>query len=481
MSVMLLIFMLMLAFSRAEHQTLCTSNACFTLHLDAVSFDQAHRTCEDNGGNLMTITNRQEEDTLRTLLSQTPEQEKPLKIRIGLKRLRGTCVISHAPLRGFQWVSGAKDSQYSNWGREPQSTCHERCVGVTYHPTARNHMKWTDVSCIKPVPYVCKFYFQGMCSALTLLGRGKITYTAPFSKESQNYQMKSLPVGTFADVTCSDREPLYSLCAKTHGDLYAWSNPGPFCQTHRSCVTENGGCEHVCDVVGDEVMCSCNDGYELNEDGLSCGLKNVCFEDTCQYQCVMGETGFTCLCPQGLELASDQRTCSDVDECLLQEVCGGHVCVNSEGSYACHCKEGFEMADGECRDLDECVSSTCEHTCLNNIGSFSCQCYGGFELSENGRSCEDIDECLVDSCKFECVNTRGSFLCACPIGFQLDRNGECFPNVAPQCPRLSLHRSRRPFWKSRKTLRSLSDHNLRPRFDHPAGGSGGDNAWNLDI
>lgn len=424
----------MFAFSHAEHQTLCTSNACFTLHLNAVSFDKARSNCDDNGGYLMTIRNREEEDTLRTLLSQTPEQEKLLKIRIGLKLHRGSCVISHTALKGFQWVSGEEDSQYSNWGRKPQDTCHERCVTVTYHPTGHNHMKWVDGSCNKDFPYVCKFYFQGMCNALTVSGHGQITYTAPFSKESQNYQMKSLPVGTYADITCTDQDPLYSVCTKTHDNLYAWSKPGPFCQTNRSCATKNGGCEHVCNQEGDEVICSCRDGYELNEDGLYCRLINMCFEDTCQYQCAMGDTGFTCLCPQGLELASDQRTCLDVDECLSPDVCGEHLCVNTEGSYACNCKEGFKMIDGECRDFNECMRSTCEHLCLNTVGSFSCQCYDGFELSEDGQSCQDIDECLVDRCKFECVNTRGSFLCACPIGFQLDRNGECFPSVVPSEP-----------------------------------------------
>lgn len=428
---MLLIFLLMFAFSRAEHQTLCTSNACFTLHLNAVSFDKARSNCNDNGGYLMTIRNREEEDVLRALLSETPEEEKPLKIRIGLKLLRESCVISHAVLKGFKWVSGEEDSLYANWGKEPKSTCHERCVSVTYHPMGHNQIKWIDGSCNKEAPYVCMFYFQGMCSALTLLGHGQITYTAPFSKESQNYQMKSLPVGTYADITCSDQEPLYSLCSKTHNNHYAWSNPGPFCQNDRSCTVKNGGCEHVCNQEGDEVICSCRDGYELNKDGLSCNLKNLCFEDTCQYQCIMGETGFTCLCPLGLELESDKRTCMDIDECLEREVCGDHMCINTEGSYSCKCKEGFEMIDGECKDVDECRSSRCEHTCLNHLGSFSCQCYDGFELSEDGQLCEDIDECLVDSCTFECVNTRGSFLCVCPIGFQLDRDGECFPTVVP--------------------------------------------------
>lgn len=428
---MLVIFLSLFAFSRAEHQTLCTSNACFTLHSNPVSFDEANLNCEDNGGYLMTIRNSEEEDALRTLLALYPEQEKQIKIRIGLKLRRETCVISHAALKGFKWVSGEEDSHYSNWWRDPRSTCNKRCVSVTYHPTGHNHMKWIDGSCKEPAPYVCKFYFKGMCNALTLSGHGQIFYTAPFSVESHNYRMKSLPVGTYADITCSgEEESLYSLCTKTHDDVYAWTIPGPFCQTNRSCVIKNGGCEHVCSQEGDDVICSCNSGYELHEDGFSCGLKSKCFEDTCQYHCIMGETGFKCLCPHGLELGLDKRSCFDIDECLSRNVCGEHLCVNTEGSYTCRCKEGFEMIDGECRDVDECTNSTCEQNCLNDIGSFSCQCDDGFELSKDGRSCEDINECLVHSCKFECVNTRGSFLCACPVGFQLDRHGECFPNDA---------------------------------------------------
>ncbi|KAJ0062694.1 hypothetical protein NL108_004332 [Boleophthalmus pectinirostris] len=424
---MLLIFLLMLTFSNAEYETLCTSNACFTLHLDGLSFVEANTNCNNNGGYLMTIRSKEEEDILQTLLSQISLQEKHFKIRIGLKLHRESCVISQEPLKGFKWVSGAEDSEYSNWGREPHSTCHERCVSISYNPMSHSHLKWTDGSCLKPFPYVCMFYFKGMCKALTISGPGQITYTVPFSKESQNYQLKLLPVGTYVDIMCDGQEPFYILCSNAHNKGYTWSKPGPFCQTNRSCAIKNGGCEHVCKQEGKEVTCSCNNSYELNEDGVSCGLKNMCSENTCQHQCIMGETGFTCLCPDGMELSSDQRSCLDIDECASQEVCREGSCVNTEGSYICSCEEGFEMIHGHCKDIDECVTSKCEHTCSNSVGSFSCDCNNGFKLSEDGYSCEDINECLGSICKFECVNTRGSFVCACPSGYQVDRSGVCFP------------------------------------------------------
>uniref|UniRef100_A0A3B3ZZD6 Thrombomodulin n=1 Tax=Periophthalmus magnuspinnatus TaxID=409849 RepID=A0A3B3ZZD6_9GOBI len=447
---MLLIFLLMLTFCNAEHQTLCTSNTCFTLHLNGLSFEEAYKNCDDNGGYLVTIRSKEEEDTLRMVLSQISPQEKPFKIRIGLKVDKGSCVISNALLKGFKWVSGAQDSQYSNWGKEPPSTCHERCVHIHYNPVGDNNLKWFDSSCNKVWPYVCKFYFRGMCTALTNLGHGQITYTVPFSRESQSYQMQSLPVGTYADITCDGQDPFYSLCSKTHENIYAWTKPGPFCQKNRSCAIKNGGCEHVCNQEEKELICSCNNDYELNEDGLSCRLKNMCFEDTCQHQCIMGKMGFTCLCPQGMELSSDQRTCLDIDECV-NSICE-QTCLNSIGSFSCLCSNGFDLSkDGySCEDINEygyrcscyegyapdtedprrcklhCAKEKCPPVC-DKIDNSVCSCPDGYIKNEH--VCEDIDECEMRQCEQKCKNSFGSFKCSCYKGFILKDQVKCMPTT----------------------------------------------------
>ena len=36
------------------------------------------------------------------------------------------------------------------------------------------------------------------------------------------------------------------------------------------CLEENGGCEHICNNTEDSFVCSCNQGYEIDEDALSC-------------------------------------------------------------------------------------------------------------------------------------------------------------------------------------------------------------------
>ncbi|KAM7376693.1 hypothetical protein PAMP_006406 [Pampus punctatissimus] len=430
---MLLSFLLLLVNSfkesGAQHETLCISNACFSLHMDKVSFKEAHFNCVYNGGNLMTVRDREEENVLRSLLSQIQRrQHRGLKFWIGLKLHKGDCVLPDKTLRGFKWVSGEENSHYSNWEKEPVDTCIERCVRVNY-TSGQNQLKWVAETCKKNNFYACKFYFKGMCKPLALQGPGQITYTAPFSEKPQRSEMESFPFGTYAEILCSDQQlPHLSVCVVD--SVYHWTNPGPFCKTGKqNCTINNAGCEHLCHQDADRVQCSCNEGYDLDKDMLSCRIRDPCGVNTCEHQCVIEETGYSCKCPDGFQLDANQRNCSDVDECQSQP-CLDHLCVNTHGSYTCQCNDGYEMVNGKCSDVDECAHPKCQHNCLNNVGSFSCYCNEGFTLSEDGLSCVDTNECINSHCHFKCINTVGSFLCACPQGFHLDTTGmTCSPDV----------------------------------------------------
>lgn len=413
-----------------EQGTLCISNACFTFHTDRLSFEEAKQSCNHNGGYLMTVRDKEEENVLHSLLSQVqrPHQNMASTFWIGLKLHVGTCMLADKTLKGYMWVSGEKDSNYSNWEEEPVETCtEERCVSVHYNLSGDNKLKWTAGPCRNRAFYVCKFYFKGMCKPLTLLGPGQIKYTAPFSMMPHRGEMKSPPLGTYAVTLCSDKQSHYSVC-KTIKGIIDWDVPGPFCKTEdRNCSTNNGGCEHFCYQDGDGVRCSCKDGYDLDKDGLTCSITGFCMSDTCEHQCVMGESGYFCKCPDGFKLHANQHNCSDIDECKSRK-CKHHLCTNTHGSFKCECKEGYQMVDGQCSDIDECQQPRCKQGCRNSIGSFSCYCNQGFILSNDGYSCDDVNECVNNPCQFICVNTVGSFLCTCPQGLHLE-NDTCTPDT----------------------------------------------------
>ncbi|XP_061700592.1 complement component C1q receptor-like [Syngnathoides biaculeatus] len=430
-----LIFQLLLlitgfgGFNGVRDETMCTLNACYTVYMEKVSFDKANQRCFHNGGYLMTLRNKEEEEILHSLLLLI-QKNNSQQFWIGLKLHRGDCVLADKPLRGFKWVSGEADSQYSNWNKDPVDTCTERCVRVSYNSPDEDQLTWTAGACKGPLFSVCKFYFKGMCSALHLLGSGYISYMAPFSEDPLESEMKSLPLGTYAKVSCTDQQEHFSVCIQKN-EIYQWTVPGPFCQPENvKCAQNNGGCEHICQQDSDQVKCICNQGYDLEDNGLSCKIQDVCTSDTCEYECIVGELEHICICPIGFELDANLHNCSDIDECQESDACSTHFCINTAGSYMCACREGFRMNQGNCHDLDECVHSKCSQSCLNTIGSFSCCCEKGFTLSEDGYSCEDINECATVRCPLKCINTEGSFICGCPEGFHVHSTGtKCTPDV----------------------------------------------------
>jgi len=196
-----------------------------------------------------------------------------------------------------------------------------------------------------------------------------------------------------------------------------------------SCYVGNGGCQHHCEDGEDATACSCHAKYMLNQDEKSCTATCGVNNGGCERRCKDGASGPTCSCPAGYTLLLEDRTsCQDNDECSVSNGGCSHACVNTLGSYECICPRGFKVEHDQhtCSDVDECdVEDTCEHNCINVPGSFYCVCRTGFQLYAATR-CADQDECSINNggCEHECENWEGAYQCQCRQGYKLHTNNK---------------------------------------------------------
>ncbi|XP_015912023.1 fibrillin-1 isoform X2 [Parasteatoda tepidariorum] len=229
----------------------------------------------------------------------------------------------------------------------------------------------------------------------------------------------------------------------------------------------NNPCSQKCEVIANQIRCSCYPGYQLSQDLTTCNDVNECLLGThscnpSSETCVNAIGGFQCVanpnlpprlgpCPPGYTYNQEKRACDDIDECLHPICPRGQRCLNSIGSYRCltinstatsQCPNGFTFSsdNGRCIDVDECRQGEddCDREreiCQNSYGGYQCvekprknrNCPAGFKWDENKDNCEDVDECREDlhNCNQAddvCRNTMGGYECdpKCPLTMGFD-------------------------------------------------------------
>ncbi|XP_035289418.1 endosialin-like [Anguilla anguilla] len=423
-----------------EQDAVCQEEGCFAVYLQRRTFLDSWRSCKDRGGNLATIKRPEEAALIRDLFFGVDPRGQGARLRvwIGLQRQPRQCSPTR-PLRGFTWITGDQDTQYTNWLREDQATtCSApRCVVMMYGGSAHDqhdNFKWLDGSCALPVDgFLCRYNYKGMCPGILDEGGGPPLYTTPFNLMST--LLAYVPFGSVATVPCPEgtKGDQTVLCMLREDGSVGWSKDAPLCSDapQNWCDRDNGGCEHFCLNTDGHYYCECSEGFVLAQDGQSCWLADACRGAPCEFECHPAADGYRCACPQGYLLAPDGRDCVDVDECL-QEPCP-YECVNAPGTFQCLCGEGYEIAEddgdgdgdgdgvSECEDVDECLDEPCEHACENMPGSYACHCHLGYAPApDDPTSCQDTDECQIPgTCQQMCVNHVGGFECHCEEGYEL--------------------------------------------------------------
>lgn len=417
-----------------EHDALCNADGCYAAYFQRSTFRDALQMCKERGGHLATVKTQEQAELIHELLSNTERRTRRLRLWIGLQRQPRQCSATR-PLRGFTWVSGDQDTEYTNWLREdPPGTCSApRCVVMT-HNTAdksrsnKENFKWLDGSCYLAVDgHLCRFTYRGMCHPLGNEGGGPALYTTPFNLVTA--LLTHIPFGSTATLPCPGEEAPQDqsvLCTMREDGDVGWSREIPLCAKAKPknwCEPYNGGCQHLCLNTDNDYYCACQAGYELDEDGRSCKLHlDVCADSQCEHRCDPTPNGYRCTCPNGYLLAPDGKSCLDIDECE-RDPCP-QLCVNLPGTFECRCEDGYQAdEDGDCQDVDECLEDSCEQICQNTPGSYECQCADGYTpVPEDPARCQDVDECetLDHTCHQICRNYAGGFDCQCHEGYELE-------------------------------------------------------------
>ena len=85
----------------------------------------------------------------------------------------------------------------------------------------------------------------------------------------------------------------------------------------------------------------------------------------------------------------------DINECSEGVFGCSQLCTNTIGSYTCTCHNGYQISNDNhtCTDIDECSindNGKCEQTCSNTNGSYYCACLTGYSLDNNDHNCTGI-------------------------------------------------------------------------------------------
>ena len=111
-------------------------------------------------------------------------------------------------------------------------------------------------------------------------------------------------------------------------------------------------CTQSCsNATGSDPHCTCNPGYALNNDGVSCqGKRSRC-----------------------REIIIMSRFLLDINECAVSSLCS-HGCHNTNGSFHCSCPNGFFLAS----DRRNCIGKNYKITIDDHL-TWCLSCYRLFQ------------------------------------------------------------------------------------------------------
>lgn len=178
------------------------------------------------------------------------------------------------------------------------------------------------------------------------------------------------------------------LCVNTYTAFYCECNSGwtlsadtTSCVDVNECTDDNGGCSDTCVNSPGSYSCACPPGRITSGNGKTC-VDDSCFgNNQCQHTCVNVVDGeFFCQCNNGYTLNEDGLTCADVNECFVDNGGCEGTCNNTLGSYVCICPEGMALRQDAHTCGVQCY--TCNRALSNE------ECLDWTVCAPNQKSCQ---------------------------------------------------------------------------------------------
>ncbi|XP_050392556.2 uncharacterized protein LOC126811123 [Patella vulgata] len=198
--------------------------------------------------------------------------------------------------------------------------------------------------------------------------------------------------------------------------------------------SERCDANHICHIVGGELMCKCRTGYtgvNCDQDINECtALSIYCNTGTCNNF----PGSYNCSCPSGYTGSFCENVLVPCDSNLCNP---GNTanCINTGTTYRCDCKPGFK-GDRCDEEINNCESTPCLHdgVCVNRINNYDCVCEAGW----TGRKCETpINICtqlgITCSGRGTCYTLFNDYYCQCN-GTSSGKNCDIVDNVCTKMP-----------------------------------------------
>ncbi|XP_030639244.1 C-type lectin domain family 14 member A [Chanos chanos] len=243
----------------------CMPDNPYVVYLDHETFQGAVSHCKLMGF-LANMPTREEVTKILTAISNRDSSEK--KFWVGLKKEKSSCVQTHLPLKGFQWIVDNSTEAAVNFTVAKPSCIHSLCGLLHVEKTGNSISNWElqDSPCSHRHPFICK----------QMEGGPDKTPCGKFYISGTHDKLQILHDPLKQNITCSHGDSFILTCSPRS---HQWVLMG----TQDTDISE---------------LCSpCKKGFKKDNLGKCIDIDECQQGKPCKHSCVNTVGSYKCECP----------------------------------------------------------------------------------------------------------------------------------------------------------------------------------------